>query len=191
MSLGSFFRDYLYIPLGGSRKGKARMYLNTFIVWFATGLWHGASWNFVLWGLFYGFLIMLEKAFLMDWMDRIPTIFSRIYFLVIMLTGWVFFYYTDMNRVWSYLGIMFGVSGNTLWDLSTRLVVMNNIFWLALALLFCLPLVRWFKQYFSGLDSHKQDMLLYLQPAMNVVLLILCIAQLAGQSYNPFLYFRF
>lgn len=191
MSLGGFFRDYLYIPLGGSRHGAARTYINTFIVWFATGLWHGASWNFVLWGLFYGFLIMIEKAFLLRALDRLPAVFSHLYFLVVMLTGWVFFYFTDMSRVWAYLGVMFGLSGNPLGDVSTRLLFFNNIFWFLLAIAFCLPLVRWFKRYFSRLESRKQDILLYVQPVMNVILLIVCIAQLAGQSYNPFLYFRF
>ena len=191
MSLGGFFRDYLYIPLGGSRHGAARTYINTFIVWFATGLWHGASWNFVLWGLFYGFLIMIEKEFLLRALDRLPAVFSHLYFLVVMLTGWVFFYFTDMSRVWAYLGVMFGLSGNPLGDVSTRLLFFNNIFWFLLAIAFCLPLVRWFKRYFSRLESRKQDILLYVQPVMNVILLIVCIAQLAGQSYNPFLYFRF
>ena len=180
-----------YIPLGGSRHGAARTYINTFIVWFATGLWHGASWNFVLWGLFYGFLIMIEKAFLLRALDRLPAVFSHLYFLVVMLTGWVFFYFTDMSRVWAYLGVMFGLSGNPLGDVSTRLLFFNNIFWFLLAIAFCLPLVRWFKRYFSRLESRKQDILLYVQPVMNVILLIVCIAQLAGQSYNPFLYFRF
>ena len=191
MSLGGFFRDYLYIPLGGSRHGAARTYINTFIVWFATGLWHGASWNFVLWGLFYGLLIMIEKAFLLKVLDRLPAVFSHLYFLVIMLTGWVFFYFTDMSRVWAYLGVMFGLSGNPVGDVSTRLLFFNNIFWFLLAIAFCLPLVRWFKRYFSNLESRKQDILLYVQPVMNVILLMVCIAQLAGQSYNPFLYFRF
>ena len=91
ISLGSWFRDYVYIPLGGNRKGKKRMYLNLFIVWMLTGLWHGASWNFVLWGLYFGILIIIEKAFLLFWLSRAPRWMRHVYTIILLLIGWGLF----------------------------------------------------------------------------------------------------
>ena len=105
ISLGSFFRDYVYIPLGGNRNKFIR---NIIIVWFLTGLWHGASWNFVIWGIYYGLLIILEKKLLIKILDRIPKFFSHVYLCVVVLIGWVFFYYTDLSKGIVFIKTMFG-----------------------------------------------------------------------------------
>ena len=113
ISLGSFFRDYVYIPLGGNRRHQL---LNISVVWLLTGLWHGASWNFVLWGAFYGILLMVEKLGLLRWLQRIPVVFSHLYLLFVTLIGWTLFYTTDLSRLAGYFQVIFGGSGNPLTD---------------------------------------------------------------------------
>ncbi|MCR2024419.1 MBOAT family protein [Anaerotruncus colihominis] len=189
ISLSSFFRDYVYIPLGGNQ---SHPYRNLFIVWFLTGLWHGASWNFILWGLFYGVFIMLERAFLGEWLRRIPAAFSHVYLLFLTLIGWVVFYFTDLDQLGGYLRAMFGLAGNRLWDSGTQITLLNNIFWFLLAAVFCIPIIKWIRQFLSDrLSPEKAAVLLGLQPLLNLVLLLVSTAQLVGQSYNPFLYYRF
>lgn len=189
ISLSSFFRDYVYIPLGGNRK---HQYLNLLAVWLLTGLWHGASWNFILWGLYYGAFIALERLFLGDLLDRLPAVFGHLYLLLLATTGWVIFYFTDLNKLGGYLSVMFGLSGARGWDSNVQITLLNNIFWVALAAFFCMPAVKWLKRAVSErLDPGKSAVLLALSPALCFLLLIVCTAQLVGQSYNPFLYYRF
>ena len=102
ISLGTWFRDYVYIPLGGNRKGKYRTYLNVFAVWFLTGLWHGASWNFVLWGLYFGIIITIEKAFLMNWLMNIPRFIRHVYALFLLLIGWGLFAFDNFEHLKTY-----------------------------------------------------------------------------------------
>jgi len=116
ISLGSWFKEYVYIPLGGSRVGKWKLIGNLFSVWFLTGLWHGASWNFVVWGLYFGALIYVEKVFLQKSMTRWPKAVRHIYLLLLIVIGWVFFEFTNLKDGLSFLGIMFGVGGNGLMD---------------------------------------------------------------------------
>jgi alginate O-acetyltransferase complex protein AlgI len=111
MSLGSWFREYLYIPLGGNRVVKWKFFRNLFIVWFCTGFWHGAGWNFIIWGLFFGVLLVIEKQFLLKWMEKIPRVFRHIYLLVVVLISWVFFAIEDMSVCGRYLATMFGFGG--------------------------------------------------------------------------------
>ena len=189
ISLSSFFRDYVYIPLGGNRK---HQYLNLLAVWLLTGLWHGASWNFILWGLYYGAFIALERLFLGDLLDRMPAVFGHLYLLLLATTGWVIFYFTDLGKLGGYLSVMFGLSGARGWDSNVQITLLNNIFWVALAAFFCMPAVKWLKRAVSErLDPGKSAVLLALSPALCFLLLIVCTAQLVGQSYNPFLYYRF
>lgn len=189
ISLSSFFRDYVYIPLGGNRK---HQYLNLAAVWFLTGLWHGASWNFIMWGVYYGVLIMLERLFLLRLLEKLPKVIGHLYTLLLVLVGWVLFYFTDTNRLFQTLRIMFGLEGNVIWDFHVQLSFLNNIFWIALAVLFCLPIVKTVKHFISErLSAVNISVLLIFQVPLNIILLILCTAQLVGQSYNPFLYYRF
>lgn len=189
ISLSSFFRDYVYIPLGGNRR---HAYFNLLVVWFLTGLWHGASWNFVFWGLYYGVLILLERLFFLRLLERLPRFFGHIYTLFAVLVGWVLFYFTDTGRLLKTLRVMFGLEGNPLWDFHVQVSILNNLFWIAVAVLFCMPLVKSVKHFVSErLSAINISILLIFQVPLNLFLLILCTAQLVGQSYNPFLYYRF
>ena len=189
ISLSSFFRDYVYIPLGGNRR---HQYLNLFIVWLLTGLWHGASWNFILWGLYYGAFIAVERLFLGRLLGRLPAVIGHLYLLLLATTGWVIFYFTDLGKLGSYLSVMFGLAGARGWDSNIQISLLNNIFWVALAAFFCMPVVKRLKRAVSErLDPGKSAVLLALLPALNFLLLIVCTAQLVSQSYNPFLYYRF
>lgn len=189
ISLSSFFRDYVYIPLGGNRR---HQYLNLLVVWFLTGLWHGASWNFVLWGVYYGIFILLERLFLLRLLEKLPKLFGHVYTLLLVLVGWVLFYCTDTGRLTRTLQIMFGLAGNAVWDFHVQISILNNIFWIALAVLFCMPIVKSIKHFVSErLSAVNISILLVFQIPLNIILLILCTSQLVGQSYNPFLYYRF
>lgn len=191
ISLSSFLRDYLYIPLGGNRSHAWR---NLFVVWFATGLWHGASWNFILWGLFFGVLIALERLGLRNLLEKLPGFISHFYLLFAVLISWVIFYFTDLSRAAQYLGIMFGLSGQPLTNSQTLLALEGNLFWLILAVVFCLPLARIASQQITAaaaVSRPRQIILGILVPVMNLEILLICTAMLSGQSYNPFLYYRF
>lgn len=191
ISLSSFLRDYLYIPLGGNRSHAWR---NLFVVWFATGLWHGASWNFILWGLFFGVLIALERLGLRNLLEKLPGFISHFYLLFVVLISWVIFYFTDLSRAAQYLGIMFGLSGQPLTNSQTLLALEGNLFWLILAVVFCLPLARIASQQIAAaaaVSRPRQIILGILVPVMNLGILLICTAMLSGQSYNPFLYYRF
>ena len=188
ISLSSFFRDYVYIPMGGNRRHQM---LNIATVWLLTGLWHGASWNFVLWGVYYGVLLIIEKCFLLDVLKKIPAFFGHIYLLFISAVGWALFYVTDMSRLKGLLSIMFGFSGAALTDLTLSITVSNNIFWLVLAALFCMPITQWVKGRVQAMSQQSQIVAQGCAAVMNLIILFLCTAMLVGQSYNPFLYFRF
>ncbi len=188
ISLSSFFRDYVYIPLGGNRKHQV---FNIAVVWLLTGLWHGASWNFVLWGAYYGALLIIEKWFLLGILKKLPALFGHIYLIAVSLVGWALFYVTDMSRLKQLLSIMFGQGGAPLTDVTLSIVISNNIFWLGAVLLFCMPVTQWVKRRAQAIGQRGQVVVQGCTAAMNLVILFLCTAMLVGQSYNPFLYFRF
>lgn len=191
ISLSSFFRDYVYIPMGGNRRLHIR---NLLVVWFLTGLWHGASWNFIIWGLYYFVFIAAEKWFLGKFFEKIPGIFSRIYLLLVMLVGWVFFYHTDLSEAFRFLGVMFG-NAESFTGSEVSLVFRENLIFIALAVVASTPAIKILfnrlKKYLStntGMEVFLDDVF---KPVVNVAILILSIIFLVGQSYNPFLYFRF
>lgn len=188
ISLSSFFRDYVYIPMGGNRRHQL---LNIAVVWFLTGLWHGASWNFILWGVYYGFIIMLEKLFLLKVLDKLPSMVRHIYLLFIVVMGWVLFYHVDTANLMYYLKAMFGATGNALWDINLQINILNNVWWLIIAIVFSTPVVPKIKKLVKSMPESKQLTVTYLISVMNIVILIACTAMLVGQSFNPFLYFRF
>jgi len=192
ISLGTFFRDYVYIPLGGNRKHQIR---NLLFVWFLTGLWHGASWNFILWGLFYFVLIFLEKKLLLNLFNKLPALFSRIYLLLAVLVGWVFFYHTDLGQAFRFLEIMFGINAASWSNGELYIHFTNNATFFALAVVASTPFAK--KVYESIKNRLKENLTgMYvldgvLKSVVNILILVASIIFLVGQSYNPFLYFRF
>ena len=190
ISLGSFFRDYVYIPLGGNRRGRARTALNLAIVWALTGLWHGASWNFVIWGLYYGVLIILEKLVLADFREKLPGAAQHIAALFLIVVGWTVFYYTDMGCLGKHLGAMFGIGAAGLSDPVTMAVIRKYTVLPLIAAIASLPILPQLK---AWLGKHEK-----LEGAADIVslvcltaLMLLSIIFIVGQSYNPFIYFRF
>ncbi len=194
MSLGTFFRDYVYIPLGGSRCSVPRAVLNTFIVWALTGLWHGASWNFVLWGLWFFLFLMLERFVLKRWLEKIPLI-SNLYLLVVVMLGWVIFRYTDIELGWTLIRSLFGANGNALTSFATGIQFRSHMFLLAAAILASTPLMKLLRQKLEGF-AHRHGALAMVwdigfYSILPVILLLLSTASLVGDSYNPFIYFQF
>ena len=194
MSLGTFFRDYVYIPLGGSRCSKPRMVFNTFVVWALTGLWHGASWNFVFWGLWFFAFLILERFFLKKWLDRVP-ILSNLYLLIVVCMGWVVFRFTDLSLGWTLIRSLFGANGNPLTSFSTTVQLESNAYLLAAAIVASTPVAKWLRcrlepfAHRYGALSLLWDVVFY--GLIPVVLLVLSTACLVGNSYNPFIYFQF
>lgn len=190
ISLGTWFRDYVYIPLGGNRKGKWRTYLNVFIVWFLTGLWHGASWNFILWGLYFGIIITIEKVFLMKWLSYAPRLIRHLYTLVLLIIGWGLFAFENLSYLKDYFRVMFGLKEVALYDQVTLYYLMTNGVLLIILVIASTPLA---KQMYQKLKQSKRGELLdvVLSPIVCLLILILSTAYLVDSSYNPFLYFRF
>jgi alginate O-acetyltransferase complex protein AlgI len=193
ISLGSFFRDYVYIPLGGNRKGKARTYFNILIVWLLTGLWHGASWNFVLWGLFFCIFLVIEKLFLLKVFKKIPSLFSHIYTLLVVFFGWILFRFSDFRFIPVVLKGMFGANGNALLDFETKTTLIGNVNFILIALIAVTPLM---KLVCNKLRPNKERRFLHVmftlcETVIPIALLLLSTLALVGDKYNPFLYFQF
>ena len=192
ISLSTWFRDYVYIPLGGSRCSPAKNYLNILIVWFLTGFWHGASWNFIIWGLYYCALIIIEKAFLLKILDRIPAFFRHIYTLFFVVIGWLLFvsehqYLGDIGAGMVYLGNMFGIGTVAGVSQSDIYDIMRNFVFFAIMIIAATPLPK--KLFYKFYE--KSNILKYAAYAGGAVVLIFGVAYLVDSSFNPFLYFRF
>ena len=190
ISLSSFFRDYLYIPLGGNRVKPARHLLNLFIVWALTGLWHGASWNFVLWGLYYFVFLVLEKSFLLRWLEK-SRVLSHVYCLLAALFGWILFHFTDIRLGWTVFAGLFGANANPLSDFVTRTLLGNKIFLLLASALACTPLVSSLGKRLDLRFGEAKAWRILRDCLLPVALLLLSTCMLVGESYNPFLYFQF
>ncbi|MCL2105715.1 MAG: MBOAT family protein [Oscillospiraceae bacterium] len=191
MSLGSFFRDYVYIPLGGNRRHPLR---NLLLVWALTGLWHGASWNFVVWGLYYFVFIAFEKHVLARLKRKPPAALMHIYTLLAVVFGWVLFYYTNIAEAFGLFGKLFGITAVSAVTPEAALTLQNNVFFLILALIACLPvtkLLRLLEYRLSMRGKWESRGVFALKYALVLLLLLLSTAQLAGNSFNPFIYFRF
>ena len=194
MSLSTFFRDYVYIPLGGSRCSIPRAILNTLIVWALTGLWHGASWNFVLWGLWFFVFLMLER-FALKWLLEHVPVLSNLYLLFVVLMGWVIFRFTDIRLGVTVAKGLFGLNGNALSTFSTVTTLKNHIFLLIVSMLTCTPLLKILKlkTEYRIARSEKLSIIwnVVVYSILPVILLLLSTAALVGDSYNPFIYFQF
>ena len=189
ISLSSWFRDYVYIPLGGNRKGLPRQCLNIMIVWFLTGFWHAANWNFMIWGLYFGVILLIEKIFLGKLLDKIPTIFKHIYALILIVVGWGIFAYEDTGALINNLKNMFYIN---------KLPMINDktVFWLTqyavtfvILIIASTPLGKK-----VGEKLEKKIPTVYscvITPVITLAMLVVSTAYLASNSFNPFLYFRF
>ena len=188
ISLSSWFRDYVYIPLGGNRVSKIKHIRNLLIVWFLTGLWHGAAWNFVAWGLYYGVILIIEKYLLSPVLDRLPDVVRHIYSIVLVVIGWVLFFSSSFGQAADYIRVMFGAGAHGFTDReSMYLLTSNLILWLIL-IFGSTPLVHF--RYEHMLRSKKWNTTI-INSVVYAALFIVCIAYLVTDSYNPFLYFRF
>ncbi|MCI6745911.1 MAG: MBOAT family protein [Anaerolactibacter massiliensis] len=184
MTLSFWFRDYVYIPLGGNRHGLKRQLINIMIVWLLTGFWHGASWNFVLWGVYYGVILIMEKLFLLKWLKKSPGWVRHVYTIFVFLIGWVLFAFTDLNAIGGYLSSLFFASG-VLADGRAWFYLRDNMVLLIVSTIACTPIA---KTGWNILNTEKGEVLV---PVLTVAGLAVCTAFIVDASYNPFLYFRF
>lgn len=185
ITLSGWFRDYIYIPLGGNRKGQARQLLNMFLVWAATGIWHGASWNFVLWGLYFWVLLLVEKFVLLRWLKRAPGAVGHLYTLFFVLVSWTIFAIEDFGQLGEYLKVMFGLGGVPLIDGAFKYYAANYLPVLCISALAATPLGAAVYRRLNVRTAHILGAVLILAG------LLLCTAYLVDGTYNPFLYFRF
>ena len=185
ISLGTWFREYVYIPLGGNRVSRGRLCFNLLVVWGLTGIWHGASWNFLLWGLYFGVLLMLEKLFLKRWIDRWPACFQHAYTLLLVAVSWAVFALEDFGQLGAYLAVMFGLAGRSLTDGAFFYYLRSYLPVLVLACLASTPLARrlWHRAPARAVQAAL--------PVLLLAGLLLSTAYLVDATYNPFLYFRF
>ncbi len=184
ISLSTWFKEYVYIPLGGNRLGKKRMYINLFVVWVLTGIWHGAGMNFVAWGVYYALLLILEKGFLMKYLEKVPNILRSIYAMVLVLIGWVLFASPTLTDACLYIKAMFGGNGTGFFDGAFLYNISSYKVLLLAGVVAMLPYPKklW--------DKFCKDRIVLTQ-VLVILVLFICTAYLIDSSYNPFLYFRF
>lgn len=192
ISLGSFFRDYVYIPLGGNR---SHQFVNILVVWFLTGMWHGASWNFILWGLYFGIILLVEKHTIMRIKDKIPAPLLHIYALVIVYIGWMFFYFTDTGSMMKFISLVTGQTGAPLFTFEDENLLFEKFWLLLVALIFCTPV----RQSISRLSQRllvnhtvtHNSVAFVTRVAISGIVLVASVALLIGATNNAFLYTRF
>lgn len=189
MTLSGWFRDYVYIPLGGNRKGVKRQIINIAIVWALTGFWHGASWNYLLWGLFYGAILIIEKLFAGKLLNKLSPVVSHIYTIFIVMLGWMIFAIEDINKLKSYAADVFYFGAQGFADKRFLYELRNYLVVLVIGIIISTPVYKKIK------ESEKTP---FVEGVMSVtgliagcVLVVVCVAMLVADSYNPFLYFRF
>ena len=189
MSLSSWFRDYVYIPLGGNRKGKVRQCVNIMIVWCLTGFWHGANWNFLLWGLYFGVLLLVEKLLLLKHLQTLPKVLQHIYALFFIVIGWGIFAFEDTAQLKSNFANMFGLGHLPIWNEQTSLWFTQFLPLMIVLIVGSTPLMDTLHQKFN--EKFPNAYQLYIEPVCTAAMLILSTAYLASSAFNPFLYFRF
>lgn len=188
ISLSQWFRDYLYIPLGGNRVDKNTYIRNIFIVWFCTGLWHGANWTFILWGLYYGCLLLLEKFFLREKLEKLPKPISHIYTLLVVLIGWVFFMSPTITSAFSTLGKMIGLGATTFANNQAKFMLKTYFILFVLAILLSTKVYDRIQIFVYNQYKMKA---VYTTWTIYMILIIVCIAFIVGGTYHSFLYFAF
>lgn len=192
MSLGSFFRDYVYIPLGGNRRHQL---LNIMVVWALTGLWHGAAWNFIIWGLYFGIILLVEKHTILRIKEKIPSPLLHVYTLFIVAVGWALFYFDDTDRLISFLNIAFGQTGADFFSFSDESLLFEKFWLLLAALILCTPVRGIISRYndrilVKGSGTH-QSVVAVARISVSAIVLIVSVALLIGATNNAFLYTRF
>lgn len=188
MSLGSWFRDYVYIPLGGNRVNKLKLFRNIFIVWFLTGFWHGAAWNFIIWGLYFGVILVIEKFILKKYLDKTKVI-KYIYSLLLIVIGFLIFNSSSLNEIIVSLKNMFMINDIVLVDNITLFYLKNYLVLFILAIILSTPLIKVVLEKLK--NSKIKSVVEILEIVVIMGMLILCVAFLIDASFNPFLYFRF
>ena len=188
ISLGNWFKEYVYIPLGGSRKGNARTFLNIFIVWFLTGLWHGTTINFTLWGLYFCFFLIMEKTWLLKFLDKIPRVFTHIYALVVVYFGWLLFAWEDIHGHRVYMKAMLGMAGAEVVNKESLYLLVSNALLMVIMTIGCTSLPKYLAEKVTKRDGIGTSLCMSVYVA---IILLLSIAYLVNGTYNPFLYFRF
>jgi alginate O-acetyltransferase complex protein AlgI len=187
ISLGQWFRDYVYIPLGGNRVSYVKWIRNIFIVWVLTGLWHGAAWNFAIWGLYFGVLLYLERTFLARLLQRGPRFLRHVYVLLAVLVSWTIFELDTADRIFRYLGDMFALSDIPLVNAEASYLLRSNLVLLLIAALGSVPLLKVLRERYAD----RRFVRVAAAPVLNTLLLFVSYAYLIDSTFNPFLYFRF
>ncbi len=181
MTLTGWFREYVYIPLGGNRVSNARFYLNILIVWFLTGFWHGAGWNFIIWGLLFAFVMILERSILLKYLEKVPSFVAHFYLLFVVTVSWVLFAHNSLGEAIDYLKVMFGITGQPGINTASMYAITNFYLLLIIGIIFATPIM-------SKLKQRMNDIVVFIFYA---VVLFLSTAYLVDATFNPFLYFRF
>lgn len=192
ISLSTFFKDYVYIPLGGNRKGKIKHIRNILIVWLLTGFWHGAAWNFLFWGLYYGILLLIEKFFLKKYLDKLPNVIKHIYAIFFILIGWCIFAFDDTKQLITYLGNMFGQNQLPLINQETLYYLVTNGMLIVIGIILSTPLIKRISNRLARKNNQKTQMIVFfITLIIYTSIFILSVSYLVDSAYNPFLYFRF
>lgn len=188
ISLSSWFREYVYIPLGGNKAGSCKTIRNILVIWILTGFWHGASWNFIIWGVYYAVLLIIEKFLLKGFINKLPALFKILYTIFLVMLGWVFFFCSSLPEALHFFPLLFGRSGNLIWDDTGIYFLVTNLILLLLCLLSSTP---FFHRLLIRLTASSNQIGWKITAVIHSLLFLLCIAYLLSESYQPFLYFRF
>lgn len=197
ISMGTWFREYLYFPLGGSRRGLPRQIFNLAVVWLATGLWHGADWNFVLWGVYFGIILILEKTFLLNILKKCPAFVRHVYSLLLVGFGWILFSYSDMHEGFSCFRSLFGIGVDSFCTPTVGYTFIRSLPLLLFAAIGCTPFPKKLYNYLCGhapetkISSEYQNVFRCLTAIGCIVVMLLCTAYLVDSTFSPFLYFNF
>lgn len=191
ISLGTWFRDYVYIPLGGNRVNTLRHIRNIFVVWLLTGFWHGANWNFVIWGVYYGILLLVEKFFLGKYLKKLPSVFQHIYCMFFVMLGWNLFVFDDMARGLGYMQALFGGYGQGFMNQETVYLLYNNVILLLILIIGSTRLPKTVGMKLCGALAGNDTAVIIVRNVFYAAVFLLSVAWLVDASFNPFLYFRF
>jgi alginate O-acetyltransferase complex protein AlgI len=181
ISLSSWFRDYIYIPLGGNRCSNIKNIRNILVVWLLTGFWHGASWNFILWGLYYAIILLIEKFILKNYLNKLPKFLQHTYAILLILLGWTIFAIEDISNLKNYLQIMFSINSYKFFDITFLYFVRNYGLLFIIAIIFSIPIKL----------PKTNKIINIIKVLVYVILFIITLSLIISDTYNPFLYFRF